>query len=350
MLASAGVAALSEALPAARLSYLVGPWSLEVARRGPPLNELLTCDFPGFTRRPKGSPWSPYQELARQALRLRSHRYDLAVILRPDHWWGALLAMCAGIPRRLGYAVPLTQPLLTNALPLPPRAHNAELGLTLAAAAAALARESGGDLAEADAFASHHPVVFRLFDDDEREAERLLERHGLGTRPLLVVHPGSGSPLKGWPAERWAEAADALADRLGAYVLLSGGSGEQSLVLEVAAGMARPAEVLAGEASLGALGAILRRAKLVLGADSGPLHLATAVGAPTLRLYGPTDTAHFGPWGSESRHRLARIHLPCSPCGNLVNPPCGASATPACMTGIAVSQVLSEQTLLAAGG
>ena len=117
------------------------------------------------------------------------------------------------------------------------------------------------------------------------------------------------------------------------------------MVQAVAASMTRPAAILAGELPLGMLAALLRRAELVLGADSGPLHLAAAVGAPTVRLFGPTDPGLYGPWGVEGEHCVVRIQLPCSPCGNLVEPPCGAATMPYCMLGITVEQVLSAQRI-----
>ena len=131
-------------------------------------------------------------------------------------------------------------------------------------------------------------------------------------------------------------------------MLVTGGPDERALATSVAARMTTPAVALAGETPLGTLAALLGRARLVLGADSGPLHLAAALGTPTLRLYGPTDPRRFGPWGTPEHHRIARVALPCSPCGNLVAPPCGARALPPCMRGISVAQVLSEARLLAA--
>src|SRR5207253_843016 len=96
LLAGPGIGCLRMALPDARLTELVGPWSHEAARRGPPVDAVLTWDFPGFTRRPKRSPPAPYWSLLRLAWRLRGERFDLALVLRPDHWWGALLALVLG--------------------------------------------------------------------------------------------------------------------------------------------------------------------------------------------------------------------------------------------------------------
>src|SRR5688572_7575462 len=104
LLATPAEAVLRAALPQAQIDWLVGPWSAEIARRAGGPGDVLTVDFPGFTRRPKASVAEPYLQLIREAARLRARHYDAALILRPDHWWGAMLAAAAGIPRRFGFS------------------------------------------------------------------------------------------------------------------------------------------------------------------------------------------------------------------------------------------------------
>jgi ADP-heptose:LPS heptosyltransferase len=336
LLTGPALAALRTALPEAELSLLVGPWSEEVARRGPAVDRVETCPFPGFSRAPKRSVIEPYQTLLTEARRLRG-RFDLAVILRPDHWWGALLAALAGVPSRLGYASPLTVPLLTEALALPSGVHASRLSLTLARRANVLA---GGTWP-----AETPGPVFRLRDDELAWADHLLADD---PRPLALLHPGSGSPLKDWPAPRWATVADALSAR-GARLMISGGPDDPATPQAVAAAMQSPALLLAGKTTLGQLGALCKRATLVLGVDSGPLHLAAALGTPTLRLYGPTDEAIFGPLDhpgdsgalAPSSHRVLTNPLACRPCGNLLTPPCGARSEPACLRGVTTEQVVA---------
>ena len=106
------------------------------------------------------------------------------------------------------------------------------------------------------------------------------------------------------------------------------------------AALLEPAPVtLAGETSLGQLAALFERCDLVIGGDSGPLHLAAAVGAPTIRLYGPTDIRQFGPWPPGDRHVALAAGLACQPCRMLVDPPCGAVETPACLLAIDAARV-----------
>jgi heptosyltransferase-2/heptosyltransferase-3 len=97
---------------------------------------------------------------------------------------------------------------------------------------------------------------------------------------------------------------------------------------------------LAGRTSVGQLAALLRRADLVLGVDSGPLHLAAAQGAPTIHLYGPGDAGRFGPWGDPHRHVVVREELWCSPCGVFSACPRGLEL-PECMDRIAVARVIA---------
>src|SRR5207249_11484775 len=101
----------------------------------------------------------------------------------------------------------------------------------------------------------------------------------------------------------------------GARVLLTGGPGEDALVAEVASRMRAAPPTLVGQTTIGQLAALFERAALVLGVDSGPLHLAAAQGAPTLHLYGPGDAGRFGPWGDPARHVVVHVDLWCSPCG-----------------------------------
>ena len=107
---------LRQRYPSARITALVGPWGAPILAHNPHVDEIITLPFPGFARQPKPSPWQPYALVRRWARQLRG-RYDLAFILRFDHWWGALLAYLARVPLRVGYAVPEVAPFLSHALP-----------------------------------------------------------------------------------------------------------------------------------------------------------------------------------------------------------------------------------------
>ena len=101
---------LREAYPKAHITCLVGPWSKAVIESNPHIDEIALCPFPGFTRQKKRSVFEPYVTLLRYARRLRQQEFDLAIVLRFDHWWGALLAYLAGIPHRAGYDIAEVRP------------------------------------------------------------------------------------------------------------------------------------------------------------------------------------------------------------------------------------------------
>jgi ADP-heptose:LPS heptosyltransferase len=158
LLATPALAALRQRFPKARITALVGPWSQVVLQHNPDVDILLTCPFPGFTRAVKdegrrtknegrrlesvissfvfrlSSLVQPYLLLLRYGVLLRAARYDLAIVGRDDHWWGAALALLAGIPRRVGFAVPECRPFLSDCLPWDPRDHVTKQGLPLDAA------------------------------------------------------------------------------------------------------------------------------------------------------------------------------------------------------------------------
>ena len=336
LLAAPAGLALRAGLPRARIDWLVGPWAADIIDRAPHADAVMTCAFPGFTRRPKGSPWEPYAELWRMAAQLQRRCYDLALVLRPDHWWGAMLAAAAGIPVRFGYAVPECRPFLTAALRTDDQLHSTDSALQLA-------RLAASQLSGTTELPSAEPTFVITEQERDWAIKTLSQRGCLGSSPLVAMHPGSGSPLKNWLPERWTEVAAAIHGQAGARLILTGGSTEADLLRDMAAGLQPPpCAVLAGGLSLGQLAALFERCSLVLGVDSGPLHLAAAVGTSTVRVYGPTDAAVFGPLGDARRQRVVQDNLPCQPCGNIVDPPCGAVATPACLRLVSSERVVTE--------
>jgi heptosyltransferase-2/heptosyltransferase-3 len=133
-------------------------------------------------------------------------------------------------------------------------------------------------------------------------------------QPYIAIHPGAGSSIKSWPPERWAAAADRLCDRLGAVAVFTGGDREHTAIWAILDRMRNRGLSLAGETNLAQLAAVYERAEVVLGPDTGPLHLAAAVGTPSVHLFGPADPAQFGPWGNPERHVVVGSDIGCRPC------------------------------------
>ena len=136
--------------------------------------------------------------------------------------------------------------------------------------------------------------------DAEEAARRELGAAGLGDRPFIALHPGSGSTSKNWPVERFATVADELQERYGLPSLIFGGPADVDVLARLGAAM-RTAPRLLVDAPLVVVAAILRRSRAFLGNDSGLSHLAGLLGVPTLALFGPTEPAHWSPLGPRVR-------------------------------------------------
>lgn len=319
---------LRKAFPAAEITALVGPWGTSVMEGNPDIDELVALPFPGFERdATAGFNPAAYRLLSQRADVLRG-RFDAALVLRYDHWWGAWLAQAAGILARVGYATPETAPFLTATRPHKPGRHEVLQNLELVNE---LIRIAGGTPPPLPAgFTPDLRLTSSLSPNPlsplPAEGDWVSERHSLppgegrggkGVRGEVAIHPGAGAAVKRWRPEAWAEVANTLAAEFGVTVVLTGSGAERELCEQVAAGVSAGATNLAGATSLPELAAVYARCRLVLGPDCGPLHLAVAVGTPTVHLFGPADPVAFGPWGPPARHRVVTPVIGCAPCSVL---------------------------------
>lgn len=295
--------ALREALPTHEIHALVGPWSGEVLATNDDVDLILTLPFPGFSRTPKNNWRSPYELAFQTAGKLRRIGYDAALILRPDHWWGALLAHLAGIPRRIGYDQVDVAPFLTDTLPIQSEhavIQNARLVERLT-----------------DAPLDHNALslTFPIRETDTYWVQGYFEGWGIDThKKVVAIHPGSGTWVKRWEEAHWATVADALHEQLDTQIIFTGSDHELPMISQIITQMRHTPALLVGDASIGQLAALYARCTAVLGPDSGPLHLASAVKTPTITLFGPADPLEFGTWGSADQHLMLTSSIGCRPC------------------------------------
>ncbi|MGE0443006.1 MAG: glycosyltransferase family 9 protein [Gemmatimonadales bacterium] len=164
-------------------------------------------------------------------------------------------------------------------------------------------------------------LEFFLHREALDRADRFLAERGLGQdRALVAVCPGAAHATKQWPTRRWQELVTHLTTR-GSDVVVLGGPAEARLGEDVAAAGAEQAASVAGAVPIGVSGAILKRARCAVSGDTGLMHLATAVGAPVVALFGPTVEA-FGFFPYHARATVVQRDLPCRPCSPMGGQKC----------------------------
>lgn len=185
------------------------------------------------------------------------------------------------------------------------------------------------------------PVNFVTPEDRER-AKPLV---GESSRPLVGIHPSAGRALKQWEVEKFAALADKLSAR--ARVIVTGASGDRALVeTMVGKAISKPQTLLGSE--LATFAAVVERFDVFVTGDTGPMHLAHAVGTPNVAIFGPSDPVRYGPDGPDALRlrRVVREPVYCSPCNMIRRPPreCARATAPDCIAGISVEQVLDAVT------
>ncbi len=283
------VSAVRAAFPEARIGYLVEDKAAEVVVGHPDLDEAIV--FPN--RRWKGRALRPatWVEAARHARRIRAAGYGVLVDFQ-GNLKGGLHAALSGIPVRIGFARGHSREgshRFTNVHVAPPseRILRAEKFLSLLAPLGVVAPD----------------LVWKLppRPESERAVGEFLRGLGCEHGGYVLLHPGTSAhgAEKRWPPERFAALARRIDEELGLRVLVAWGPGELPMAEEIARGSR--ASVAMETRSLLDLAELLSRARLFVGADSGPLHLASAVGAPSVALFGPKDPAVYAPCNPKSR-------------------------------------------------
>ena len=328
-------------LPDAELHLVVGSWNAELAGLIPAIDHVDTLDVPWLSR---GTAPSALRAVVAQTARWRRHAFDLAINFEPDVRSNALAA-ASGAPRRAGYAAKGGGALLTDVQPYDPSIHVAANALRLVARA--LPPAAVGPARAAVGAASS---ALRIPDDARARAARLLAGVD-GGGPLVGLNPGAGRAVKEWPPARFAAVASRLSRQTQPTFVLLGAAAERPLADAVA--RALPAGVrlinLVGEAPLVDLAAVLDRLALLIVGDTGPMHLAAAVGTPVVAIFGPSDPTRYGPL--HPRSAVVHAALWCRPCNRVRRPPARCQgATPDCLAGVSVDAVVEAASRLLAAG
>ncbi len=330
LLTTPAIQLLKKARPDLEIHALCGAWNAELFSAYIEINQVIALPFPGFARGDRAG--NAYMLALQWSRRLRKSAYDCAIVMRPDHWWGALLAYLAGIPQRIGYDLANVAPFLTETVSLR-HEHAIEQNLRLVASWT-------GPASRADI----HLTCPLQAADKAHITKRLTELSLASQRALICIHPGSGAASKLWDSRKWALVADSLASRFDCAIAFTGTASEAALIDEIRTRMSQPAANI-GSISVSQLAALYAGAAIVLGPDSGALHLAAAVDTPTVALFGPADPVEFAPWGSTHRHIVLSSAIACAPCRILDWRGDSAEYHP-CVRDISVEQVLDAASRL----
>jgi heptosyltransferase-2 len=289
--------ALRARFPKAEIVLATKPWVSEVYRRHPAVSRQMIFD-------PRGGP-KGIRGFYRFVRALRDERFDAAVLFQ-NAFHAAWMARSARIPLRFGYARDGRGWLLTHPVEAPPAAaygHQVYYYLHLLFRAGLISR-----------FDPVPAIHLQLAADERLWAAKYLEALGLsGPRFLVGLNPGGfHGPAKRWLPERYAALADRLIGSLHADVLIFDARAEKSLAEEIARVMKHTPVIVESQVSLRQLMSLLGACRLVVSNDSGPMHLAAALGVPVVSIFGSTDERATGPLGPHTR--VVRQRVPCSPC------------------------------------
>ncbi|HEX6800114.1 MAG TPA: glycosyltransferase family 9 protein [Ktedonobacterales bacterium] len=332
LFATPALAALRRRFPLARITALVSRSNAGILEDNPALDDLAVVDEPG--------PEHKVLRFARGLSELRAARPDLIINFSAV---GALVLRMAGLYHKpLHVEMPLLWWLLGTSSEQYRSRHSIDHYLS------ALEPVLDGPLPEAE----RQPRLY-LTARDRTGARRLLRMWGLSPADLLVVMHVGGEGFNGrkrWAPQRFAAVGNALVERFNAHVLLIGGKADIPLCEQVAALMPRNAHVVAGQSSLKHTAALIELSALLIGNDSAPLHIAAAVGTPSVGIYGPSNWEQFRPIGKRSyRNRIVHSTLPCSPCFHFIG-----SEAPwvpnTCYSFACLKSITTDQVLEAAVG
>lgn len=302
VMTSPAMRALKRSRPGRQLALLTSPAGAAVAGLIPDLEEVIVYEAPWM----KASPARPGAELDFAMIeRIRAARFDAAVIFTvysQNPLPPALFCYLAEIPLRLAHCHENPYHLLTDWVPDPePQQlvrHEVRRQLDLVATVGARIDDER--------------LCLRVPREARRRVRERLSELGLDhTVPWVLMHPGSTAPSRRYPPESFAKAAQRLVTEHGIPVVFTGTQGEVALVESIREAMGAPSYSLAGKLDIAELTALIELAPVLVSNNTGPVHLAAAVGTPVVDLYALTNPQHT-PWAVSNR--VLFHDVPCRYC------------------------------------
>ena len=289
---------LREAFPGSRIDLMLEPFSGQVIEGCPYVDRVIPFELKTIHRYSAGSERGKLAGNLHYWNIIRKEGYDAAFVLKRS-LSSALLVWAARVPRRIGFATEGRRLLLTDPVPYRHDQHEVENFLDCLRALDIPVRSTHLELWPAP--------------DHDRKANELFAKAGWRTGDLkVIVHAAASLPAKQWPLDRFAEVLRSLRDNQGARFVYTGAKADAGLYEEIERLGPFGGLNLCGVTTVRENIAVYRACDLFFGVDSGPMHMAAAVGTPVVALFGPTDERKWGPWGEG--HVVISRRLPCYPC------------------------------------
>jgi lipopolysaccharide heptosyltransferase II len=299
--------AIRESAPGRSVALLTSSAGREIAKLIPEIQQTIIYDSPWMKATAARPDSGPEYEMAEE---LRAAQFDAAIIFTvysQSPLPSAFLCFLANIPLRLAHCRENPYQLLTDWVPdpEPDRLLRHEVRRQL-------------DLVGTVGCSSHNERLSLAVPPPARlTVDLMLRGLGLsGTDDWIVIHPGASAPSRRYPPASFAEAARVLAQE-GRTVVFTGTNGETELVRQIQERMGLPSYSLAGKLQLGEMAALLERAPLLISNNTGPVHMAAALGTPIVDLYALTNPQHT-PWATP--HRVLYHDVPCKYCYKSICP------------------------------
>lgn len=283
LLSTPVICTLRQKFPQAYISIVVAPYAREIVEGNPYLDEVIIYDKDGKHK----SWWRTFKF----ASRLKKKKFDLAIILHPTNRLH-LVTFLAGIPQRLGYDRKFGFLLSRRKKHTKQEGlrHEAEYNLDL--------------LSDLGITGNPQDLFMPIKHESEQYVEELFKKNDFSQADkILAINPGASCPSKIWPAERFVQVAEKLSGRYDFKILILAGPKEIYLADKIAHAMKGKVVNLAGKTSISQLASVLKRCALLISNDSGPVHIASAVGTPVISIFG-RNQAGLSPrrWGPLGKH------------------------------------------------
>ncbi len=288
VLAIPSIKVIREEFQKAEITLLVRPWVAGLFASAPFVDRVW--------REPRPQGLSEWSRITRE---IRRRQFDLALLL-PNSFESALMMFLGRVPERIGYATDGRSWMLTNAVSAFEDRHQVHYYL---------------DLAKTICPASGQPSIeIEATQEEKDNARKLLAAEGIVQgRPFLVLNPGAAyGSAKRWHEERFAETAAILAREMELQIAIIGSEAERPIAEQIRNTISCNVAVLSGKTSLETLIGVLSESSLMITNDSGPMHVAAALGIPTVAIFGSTDETATSPVGPRSR--VVKHPVECSPC------------------------------------